>query len=187
MEVQAFGKTYTFGDKTNQLKDSVLLEGGGFETRFVFRNGESRVARFLPDHPLYAQFALHGADQKYGDFNAGIKDVEDIIGNWDELNERLQKGDWGASRDGTGLSGVSTLVKALVMVSGDSIEVVKGKLAATRKEENGHKAIAWLRSQPKIAAAISVIESEKAARAAEKGKGPALNTSAIAGAFNLGA
>ena len=204
-DVSAYGKTFTFSEKANQYKDSVYIkpdgsetsdpaqaEGAvGFKVRFVFRNGETREQRYDLGHPLFTVFAAHGADQKYGDYNAGIKDVEDIVANWDELNERLVGGDWGATRESTGLSGVSTLVKALVMVTRKpdgtafTVDEVKANLKATRAQENGHKAIAWLRSQPKVAAAIATIEAEKAAKAAEKGKGPSLDVSAVANAFGV--
>lgn len=149
-----------FAGKRKLLKESSVNAEGKVQIRLDFRNGQSRL--FTVPDPLLLRFAAHGAEQKLGDEIAGIEDVEDGLLAIDELIDRLYAGEWGIARQGNGMAGTSTLLKALVELKGLPVEKVKEFLSGKTQAEK----IA-LRNNPKIKPIVDRIEAEKASKAAK--------------------
>jgi len=126
------GREVGVAGKRRLIKEVVESENGA-AVRFDFRNGETRQFE-VPQSLLY-RMAAHGASQKIGDETAGEKDVDDMVLAVDSIIERLSKGEWGAERAAAGSSfaGAGIVVKALVEVTGKSVEEIKawidGKIA----------------------------------------------------------
>jgi hypothetical protein len=155
------GRIVDFVGKRKMLKDSFADEATGkISVRFDFVNGETRT--FVLNPALIAKFAAHGAEQKYGDETAGLNDVEDAILAIDELDARLQKGEWKIARESSGVAGTSVLVRALVEYLGKPVDEVKAKLSALSQAEK-----MALRTNAKIKPIIDRIEADKAAKAAK--------------------
>jgi hypothetical protein len=151
------GRQVDFGAKARMLKEIVHTEGLLPAIRLDFSNGETRL--FTIPSTLVHQFAGHGAAQKLGDETAGEKDVEDAILAVDALIERLNKGEWNVARaPGSGMSGTSVLLRALVEASGKSIEAIKPWLMVRSQPER-----LALRQSPDIKPIVDRIEAEKAA------------------------
>jgi len=150
------GASYTFGERTKVKKLSTVESDGSLKTKFVFRNGVVREHVTPSDSPLYARLALHGADQKFGDAMAGLEDVEDCIEAFDAIAAQLAKGEWSERRVGDGFAGASLLARALVEVTGKSLDEVREKLANTSKEVKQA-----LSMQPKVQAVILRLKAER--------------------------
>lgn len=139
------GRTVGFAGRRKVLKETlidsskIVVDGdtltasdGAVSVRMDFRNGETRV--FPLKASMLAQFAGHGAEQKYGDELATPKDKpmseDDMVLAVEELHDQLyNKGEWRAvSEGGGGFAGASIVVRALVEASGKSIEQVKAFL-----------------------------------------------------------
>jgi hypothetical protein len=152
-------KEYTVGDY--QFAGDVFIT-------LDFRNGETRKIR-LPD-TLIGQFAAHGALQKYGDETAGEDDVDDMVLAIDELDKRIQAGEWTVAREGGGMSGTSVLIKALMEYGSRTLEQVKAFL---EKKTQPEKIALRNNDKRKNAQGFTVkdivqrIESEKAAKLAK--------------------
>jgi hypothetical protein len=71
------------------------------------------------------RFALHGAEQKLGDEAAGEENVEDAFLAIEALVGRLDGGEWSSRKEGGGMSGTSTLLRALVEFTGKPVEAMK--------------------------------------------------------------
>jgi hypothetical protein len=119
------GRTVEFAGKRKLLKEVIIdTEKKTVSVRFDFRNGETRT--FAVPSVLALDFAGHGASQKIGDETAGVDDVDDMVVAVDTIIDRLQKGEWSAERAaGDGFSGASVVIKAIVEVSGKTVEEVK--------------------------------------------------------------
>lgn len=157
------GRQVEFGAKARMLKeiletvDPVTGQPGLPAVRLDFSNGETRL--FQVSEALVLQFAGHGASQKLGDETAGEKDVEDAILAVDALIERLNRGEWNVTRaPGSGMSGTSVLLRALVEASGKPIEAIKPWLMARSQAEK-----LALRQSPDIKPIVDRLEAEKAA------------------------
>lgn len=164
------GRVVDFPGNSRLLKSVV----GDNQVRLDFISGETRLFTIRPD--MQAQFALHGALQKLGDEISGIKDIDDAIEAIDQLMQRLDAGQWTATREaGSGMAGASILARALVEVTKQPIAVVReylGKLDMKTK--------AALRVSPEVKPTVDRLEAEKAARAAARGKGATtVDTSAV--------
>ena len=158
------GRVVDFPGKTRLIKTTAKTPEGALQVRLDFESGETRLFTLRAD--MVADFALHGASQKLGDEISGIEDIEDAVEAVDQLIQRLDAGQWNTARQpGSGMAGASILAKALVKVTGQSVQTVRDYLA---KQDNKVKSA--LRLEPSVAAAIKVLEAEKAARAAAKGK-----------------
>lgn len=162
------GRLVDFAGKRKLLKESVSQPDGTIAVRLDFRNGQTRLFTIPPS--LLARFAAHGAEQKLGDEIAGVEDVEDCVLAVDELIDRLYNGEWGVKREANGMAGTSTLLKALVEVSGKSVEQIKEFLKGKSQAEK-----VALRNNPKIKPIVERIEAEKAA------KGSKVDTEALLG------
>lgn len=155
------GSVVEFTEKMKVKKQSFIdSNSGDLVTKFVFRNGAVRTHVTAADDAMVARLALHGADQKFGDEFAGLDDVEDCIQAFEEMSARIARGEWSEKRSSDGLAGTSLLARALVAVTGKTIEEVKTRLGALDA-----KTKAAMAKQPKIAQAIAEI---KAARDAKK-------------------
>ena len=168
------GRVVGFAGKRKLVKEGFVGEQGDLSIRLDFRNGETRSIG-LPAS-LVAQFALHGALQKYGDETAGETDVDDMVLGIDKLDKRVQAGEWTVKREGGGMSGTSILIKALVEYSGKSIESVKAFLEdksqafkiAMRGDDKRRNAAGFT-----VKDIVARLESEKVSKA------PAVDTDAL--------
>lgn len=151
------GREVEFVGKRKLLKESIFEEGQYPAIRLDFRNGETRT--FVLPEGLFARFAAHGAEQKLGDETAGEDDVDDMVLAVDALIERLNKGEWSIQRTGGGMSGTSTLIKALMELSGRPLEYIKDFLKDKTPADK-----AALRNSAKLKPIVDRIESEKAAK-----------------------
>ena len=162
------GRLVDFAGKRKLLKSSSIDGEGKVAVRLDFRNGQTRL--FTVPAGLMAQFAAHGAEQKLGDEIAGVEDVEDCVLAIDELIDRLYNGEWGVKREGNGMSGTSTLLKALVEFTGKPVDAIKEVLKGKSQAEK-----VALRNNPKVKPIVDRIEAEKAS------KGSKVDTEALLG------
>lgn len=170
------GRTVEFAGKKKLLKDYALDEAGNLAyIQLDFRNGDSR--KITIPSALLGQFAGHGAIQKYGDALAGLKgvdggepDIEDMVLEIDDLDSRIQKGEWSAAREASGMGGTSILIKALMEYGGQTLENVKQflgdkdqkfKIALRNNDKRPNKSGVTLK------AIVQRLESEKAAKASK--------------------
>lgn len=162
------GRVVEFAGKRKLLKE-VVINGTSVSVRFDLRNGETRT--FEVPQSLLLQFAGHGASQKIGDETAGETDVEDMVLAIDNISARLSEGEWGAERKaGGGFSGAGIVVKALVAVSGKSVEEVKAWIEGKITElKCTRQALYTSLRNPKTAIGqkISELELEKKAKEAK--------------------
>lgn len=174
------GREVGFAGKRKLNKDT-LIEGSSVKIRLDFRNGETRTYD-ISGSKHFLQFAGHGAEQKYGDELAGLKgqdggepDLDDMVMAVDDLHDRLQTGEWTMKREGgTGTAGASVLVKALVEVTGKTIEEVKAFLKAQVEAGTSYQKLNAAFSED--ATVGPVIKRLNAAKAS---KGPAVDTKAV--------
>lgn len=112
--------------------DTLMVSAGAVSVRMDFRNGDTRTMP-LP-LSLFARFAGHGGEQKFGDELATTADKplseEDMVIAIDDLYSEIAAGNWGKGRaaGGGGVSGASLVVQALVEATGKSLDVVKAYL-----------------------------------------------------------
>ncbi len=167
------GRDVTFVGKRKLLKETIIDEAAGtVSIRLDFLNGETRTFELPPN--LLLKFAGHGAEQKYGDETAGMSDVDDQVLAIDELNERIQRGEWSTVRQGSGLSGTSVLFKALVEAYPQkSAEELKAFL---KDKTQGQKTA--LRNSARLKPIIERLEAEKAA-------GSKVDTDALLGELDV--
>lgn len=164
------GSSFTFGEKS-KVKKQTYVRDGQPGVAFYFSNGEMRTCDVPSD--LLAKAAAHGLSQKIGDSFAGVDSVEDCILAFDEMGERLAKGEWNAEREvGAAASGASILARAIAEFSGKSIEQVKEKLATLSP-----KAKVQMRSNPQLRPIIERLEAERSK------KGEAIDTDAVLAGF----
>jgi hypothetical protein len=152
------GRIVDFPGKRKMQKESFIdTASGAISTRFDYRNGETRT--FVIPAAMVPKFAAHGMEQKYGDEAAGVEDLDDAILAIDELNERIQAGEWGVKREASGIAGTSVLLRAIVEVTGKPVdrvrEYLKGKTQAQKLA---------LRESGKFRDVVKRLEAEKAAR-----------------------
>lgn len=172
------GRVVDFAGKRKMLKEGGITPEGKLVLRIDFRNGETRL---YPLHPeLINKFALHGAEQKYGDETAGLEDVDDMVLACDELHDRLYpaaegaKPEWSTKREGSGLGGTSVLAQALAKVKNVPIERVREWLKTKTPAEK----VALRTKNPEVKAAVEAIEAEKAS------KGSPVDTGALLAELN---
>jgi hypothetical protein len=157
------GTKLEFGERTKALKQSYISEDGALVVKFAFKNGEIKEYRMAADHPLLHKAALHGLNQKFGDANASLDDVEDMLEAFDDVAAQMEKGEWNEKRGGDGLAGVSVLAKALVEFTGKSRDEVKAMLANLSAAEKQA-----LRKAAPLVPIITQIEAERDARSSKK-------------------
>lgn len=139
------GRTVAFAGKRKVLKevlvdeskiavdgDVVQLQAGSVAVRMDFRNGDSRTIE-LPVS-LIAQFAGHGASQKFGDELASSAadpmSEDDMVIAIDDLNSVIQAGKWGRSKASSGgsVAGAGIVVSALMEATGKDQQTIKDYL-----------------------------------------------------------
>lgn len=160
------GRKIEFVGKRKMLKTSISTSEGGPAIRLDFRNGETRTYPLSSN--LLERYALHGAEQKYGDETAGLDDIDDMILATDDLHSRLIKDEWTVKREGGGMSGTSVLLRAMVEYSGKTTEDIKTFLRGLSQTDK-----LGLRNDEKvrpgkpntIKAIVQRLESEKASKA----------------------
>ena len=108
-------------DKTITVSDDSV------SVRFDFFNGETRTLSSTELSPALMLQALgHGIAQKAGDEYSGVKELDDMVLAVAEIFGRLRAGDWAAAREaGDSTSGASIVIKAIMEVTGKSVEFVK--------------------------------------------------------------
>jgi uncharacterized small protein (DUF1192 family) len=164
------GSSFEFGEKAKVKKFAGVVDGTP-EVKFYFSNGEKRT--FLCPEELVAKAAAHGLSQKIGDSFAGVTDVEDCVAAFDEMAERLGKGEWNAEREVSGsASGASVLARAIAELTGKTLDEVKEKLKTVPA-----KAKVQMRSNPSLRPIIERMEAEKAK------KGEPVDTDSILAQF----
>lgn len=174
------GRVEEFPGKRRLQKKVIFDEAkGSVSLRLDFENGETRT--FILPKGLVLKAAGHGMSQKYGDEISGVKDLEDAILAIDELDGRIQKGEWNeTSTGGEGLAGASILMKALIEVTGKTKDEIKAFLGTLDQKQK-----AAMREQTKIKPVVVRLEAERAAKA-KKPAGPAIDTDALLGALQSG-
>jgi hypothetical protein len=157
---------------TRKMQKSYEETPEGVKATFDFVNGATRSIVIGPDSKLIATLVGHGLVQKIGDETATTSDVDDMVLEVEAMIERLQKGEFYAERAaGDGFSGASVVLKALVEVTGLSLEAVKAniekKLAAT--EGLTRKALydSFRNPNSKTGVVIARLEQEKLAKSAK--------------------
>lgn len=164
------GRTVDFAGKRQMIKRGDVEKG---TVTFDFINGETRT--FDIPESLLMRCAVHGASQKIGDDVAGVKEVDDMVTAVDAMIERLNKGEWGATREaGDSFAGASIVIRAICEVTGKSVEEVKafleGKIEASKDAEGKatltrQKLYASFRNPTsKTGIVIARMEQEKAAK-----------------------
>lgn len=168
--VMTDGRTVAFVGKRRMIKDS-SEDGTKVTTRFDFVDGNTRSITVDLTDPLALKFLSHGIAQKVGDETAGDKEVADMVLHVDAILDRLSKGEWGIERGASdGFSGASTVIRALVEVTGKDVAWVKAFLE--KKLEDGKAAgltrqklyAAFKAPGTKTAPVIARMEAEKASK-----------------------
>lgn len=159
------GRVVEFPGKKKMIKESIV-DGERLGVRLDFRNGETRT--FWLPQALIPKFATHGAEQKYGDETAGLEDVGDMVEAVDELDGRIQKGEWSVKRESSGLAGTSTLIQALVayftsLGKPKTVEQVRAQLQGKSQAEK-----LALRANVKVKPFVDQIEAAKATKGGVK-------------------
>ena len=111
--------------------DTVQLSAGAISIRMDLRDGTTRT--FALPVALIAQFAGHGAEQKYGDELASTADKPlseaDMLIALEDLDSRIQRGEWRQKREGGGgVSGASIVILAIMEATGKDQATVKAFL-----------------------------------------------------------
>lgn len=147
------GKIY---ERSADLPEGVTA-GKPVGVRWDFSNGKTRTVMLsdLPD--LAAELGVHGLSQKGGDEYASEKEVDDAVLAFDDLMDRLKKGEWSERREGGGFGGASILAKAIAKVFGKSEEEVRAFLRDLKPAEK-----MALRQTPELKPEIERLEAEKA-------------------------
>lgn len=190
------GRTVAFVGKRKVLKEtlideskisvegdgSVLIGAGAVAVRMDFRNGATRT--FPVPGALIARFAGHGMEQKYGDELAAPADKplseEDMVLAVEDLDSRIQKGDWRVVREGGGgVSGAGIVVRALMEATGKDAAFIKSFLDKKIESTPGltrQKLYASFRTPgTKTGDIIARMEAEKGPKA------PAVNADEVLG------
>ena len=156
------GRIVDFTAKQKLVKESLINpETGVIITRLDFRNGQTRSLT-IPSN-MILRFAAHGAEQKLGDAIAGEKDFDDAVLAVEALIKRLEEGEWNVAREAGAFTGTSILLRALVEVSGKTVEQIKAFLDTKSAAEK-----LALRRSAKLEPTIKKLEAEKAAKSGTK-------------------
>jgi hypothetical protein len=162
-------------DETKIVIDGgvMQIEEGAVSVRMDFRNGETRTLP-LP-LSLFAAFAGHGGEQKFGDELATTADKplseEDMVQAIDDLYALIAAGKWGKGRaeGGGGVSGASLVVRAIMEVTGKDQAFVKAflqkKIDADPKLTRRALYDSFRAPGTKTAEVIERLEKEKAVKA----------------------
>lgn len=144
-------------EKESKVGDQVVSNGKPVGVRWDFSNGKTRTVLISDLADLSAELTVHGISQKGGDEYASEKDVDDAVLAFDDLMDRLKKGEWSERREGGGFGGASILAKAIAKVFGKSEEEVRAFLRDLKPAEK-----MALRQTPELKPEIERLEAEKA-------------------------
>jgi len=111
---------------------------------------------------MQLKLALHGLSQKVGDSYAGCE-VDEIIAKATGVINDLKNGDWSSRVAGSGAPRTTLLAEAVVRATGQTMEVVLGKIAEMDDDAKKN-----LRNHDQIKQATAAIKAERAVAAAEK-------------------
>lgn len=167
--------------KVQVAEDGVFMASGAVSVRFDLRDGTTKT--FVLPNGLMAKFAGHGAEQKYGDELASPADKPlsegDMALALEDLDQRIQAGEWSAVREGGGgFSGASDVVLAVIETRSTpekplTVDGVKAFLQAKIDAHKGDetpltrpKLYASLKQIPEIAAVIKRLQDERMAKTA---------------------
>ena len=186
-------KDYLIDDSKISIdNDGVFIGNGAITLRMDFRNGATRS--FPLSTQQLANFAGHGAAQKFGDeLAAPAKDPlseEDMVLAVEELHQQVNvEGNWTqVSEGGGGFSGASVVIKALVEASGKTLEDVKAFLqkklddAKAKNEKLSRKELydSFRNPNTKVGKIIKRLEDERLASGAKVDADAALNELGVA-------
>lgn len=152
--------------------DTVTLGAGAISLRMDFRNGVTRTFK-LPA-ALVAQFAGHGAEQKYGDELASTAEnplsEDDMVVAVEDLDARIQRGEWRVRRESTGgVKGAHVVIQAISEATGKPIATIKEFLQAKldKDEKLTRKALydSFRAPGTKTGEIIKRLEADKAKKA----------------------
>lgn len=161
------GREVSFAGKRKAIKSSDFVDGA-VQVRIDFRNGISKLYTVPAD--LVAKAACHGGEQKFGDSYAGVEDVEDMIAACDAVQENLEKGDWSARVEGSGVAGSSVLARALSELQpSKSMEDIKAWLKTKTQADK-----MALRNSSRLKPIIERLEAEKVAKSSKVDTGALL-------------
>jgi hypothetical protein len=112
--------------------------------------------------------AAHGASQKFGDYAAGSgekgepADPEDMFSAVQKGIEQFESGSWSERREGSGMSGTSVLLRAMVELAAGkkSIEDTRTYLKTLNKKQKDA-----LREDARLQPIITRLEAKKRAKA----------------------
>lgn len=135
----------------------VTSHGKPIGVRWDFSNGETRTVLVSDVAALAEEFTCHGISQKCGDEYASEKDVDDAVMAFDDLLDRLKKGEWSERGGGGGFGGASILAKAISEVFGKTMDEVRAFLRDLKPAEK-----LALRQTPELKPTIEKLEAEKA-------------------------
>lgn len=144
-------------ERDSKSGETTVSNGKPVGVRWDFSNGETRTILLKDVAALAAEFQCHGISQKGGDEYASEKDVDDAVMAFDDLMDRLKKGDWSEQRGGGGFGGASILAKAISEVFGKSMEETRAFLRDLKPAEK-----MALRQTPELKPTIEKLEAEKA-------------------------
>lgn len=156
-------------DKESKQGDVLVSNGKPVGVRWDFSNGKTRTILLSDVSALMVEFACHGISQKGGDEYASEKDVDDAVLAFDDLMDRIKKGEWSERREGGGFGGASVLAKALQEVFKLEQEAVREYLRGLKPAEK-----MALRQAPELKPTIERLEAEKA-------QGAKVDTTALLG------
>ena len=154
--------------------DTITLTNGAVKVRMDFRNGKTRTLAIPPK--LLAKFAGHGGEQKYGDELASPAtepmSEDDMVLAVEDLDSRIQAGEWSVQREGGGFAGASVVVLAIMEASGKPLEAVKaflqGKLdsakAAGQKLSRKELYDSFRNPNSKVGKIVKRLEDERLAK-----------------------
>ena len=107
--------------------DVLVIQKDAVAVQMDFITGDTRT--YYEPLNLLAKFAGHGGEQKYGDTLAtpASKPMadEDLVIATDDLDERVQQGEWSQRREGDGFSGAGVVIRAFMEASGKDQASVK--------------------------------------------------------------
>lgn len=121
------GRKVKFPGEQRVSKSVLFNDGVPVGVQFDFRNGSVRGLMLTDlDSNTREYSACHGLLQKIGDEWSGVKDVDDMVLQGDNLIERLKKGEWAVEREaGDSMAGASIVIRALIEATGKTPEFIK--------------------------------------------------------------
>ena len=158
---------------TRKMQKSYTASPSGVVATFDFVNGKSTSITIAPSHPLVPTLIGHGLVQKIGDETATDDDIEDMVLSVEAMIERLSNAtsadDWSKQRSaGDSFSGASVVLRALVEVTGLTLEQVKAniekKLAETKDLTRADLYKSFRKPGTKTGIVVARLEAEKAAK-----------------------